>query len=173
MKRYFCYVIALAKEKRCRTVVEIGSIRNTGVEWIEGDGHATLHWVEHFEEVYSYDIDKKATELTNILAGSKKNLIAECRDGVEALQNFPKRIDLLYLDAWDVIPGTDYREKHLEAFQKAEDKLHENSMILIDDMEYGQKGKGGLIIPYAIIRGWIPLTLGKQMLLTRTHSPFD
>ena len=94
-----------------------------------------------------------------------EKLTAETKEGVLAIKEFPKQIDLLYLDAWDVIPGTDYKEKHLEAFQAAEEKLHDNSVILIDDMEHGENGKGGLVIPYALTKGWKRMDIGKQAIL--------
>jgi predicted O-methyltransferase YrrM len=165
--RYFQKIVDLAKSKQAKVVLEIGSIRNNEPNYQIGDGHATMFWVNNFDEVYSYDIDPKATELTNFLAGTKGNLVAETRDGLEAINSFPKQIDLLYLDAWDVIPGTDYMEKHLEAFKLAEPKLHKESIVLIDDMEHGNLGKGGLVIPYAQSRGWQCVILGKQAILTR------
>jgi len=114
MARDFKTVIELANERDAKVVVEIGSMRQA-VD--HGDGHSTIYW-QCFDEVYSYDIEPAYTELTKIFC---KNVTAETKDGVLALKEFPKKIDVLYLDAWDVgTPG--YMHEHLKAFQAAEDK---------------------------------------------------
>lgn len=161
--RDFARIIELAKARGCKTVVEIGGIRSLALDHEQGDGHATKHWTANFERVFSYDIDPQATS-TTLQACAGPNLVAETRDGIEALASFPDPIDLLYLDAWDV--GThEYMENHVRAFQAAEDKLHPQSLVLIDDTEFPGKGKGGLVIEYAVGKGWVAEDIGKQTLL--------
>jgi hypothetical protein len=86
-------------------------------------------------------------------------------------------IDLLFLDAWDVnLEGS--AERHLEAFKAAEQNLHEQSLVLIDDTDVdlvedilvfadGVSGKGKLVIPYAVNRGWKVVFSGRQTLLSK------
>lgn len=161
--RDFDKIISFAKERKI--AVEIGGIRNLSLEYEIGDGHSTKHWIKYFEEVYSVDIDKRATELTMQATNNPKNLFCITEDGISFLKRFNKKIDLLYLDGWDVIAGTDYMEKHLEAFKSAEDKLHKNSIIVIDDMEDENNGKGALVLPYALNKGWKYDKVGKQIVL--------
>jgi len=158
--RYFEIIKDIMRKRKVNTIVEIGSIRNE--YGAEGDGHSTKHWAE-IGEVYSYDINPDAIKLTTRLVNSDR-LHAEVKDGIQALKEFKKPIDFLYLDGWDAIPGTDYQEKHLEAFKEAEKNLHSHSLVLIDDMEI-EEGKGKLILPYAAEKGWKYERIGKQMLL--------
>jgi predicted O-methyltransferase YrrM len=139
-------------EKKGETIVEIGSIRK--IKWgRDGDGHSTFAWAEIGKKVYSVDIDPKATELTKTLFAQYPNVIVVCQDGIEFLNQFQEKIDLLYLDAWDV--GTpQYQENHLLAYEAAKPHLHSNSLILIDDVAGETLGKGGLVIPAAIKDGW-------------------
>jgi len=163
-------VVEAAKRRGCRTVVEVGSIRADDPNHRLGDGHATLHWVAHFGQVYSYDVDPCATRLTQELAGTRGNLVAQTRDGIDALQGETFAIDLLYLDGWDV--GTDgYQEQHLAAFQAACPRLGERSLVLIDDTEFAGHGKAGLVIPYAESVGWRWREVGKQILLWHGVTP--
>ena len=87
-------------------------------------------------------------------------------DGIDFLKNFPKKIDLLYLDAWDVAPGF-YAENHLQAYLHAKDKLHEKSLILIDDTDVDEGGKGKWVVPKAIEDGYRVIFNGRQTLLAR------
>jgi hypothetical protein len=85
-------------------------------------------------------------------------------DGLEFLHGYDGRpIDFLFLDAWDVIPGTDYAEKHLEAYEIVFEHLNENICFLaIDDTDIAAGGKGRLLIPRLIKDHWIMLYNGRQ-----------
>jgi hypothetical protein len=141
-------------DKKGEVVVELGSIRKTEAEGGKhGDGHSTFVWAGIAKKVYSVDIDPKATELTKTLLAGYPNVIAVCQDAIEFLNQFQEKIDLLYLDAWDI--GTpECQENHLRAYEAAKPNLHNNSLILIDDILDESLGKGGLVIPAAINDGW-------------------
>jgi len=149
------------------------------------DGHSTLHWAPTKAEVYSVDVSTDAvnTVCEEIVKRKIENVIVVQDDGINFLHTFPKTIDLLFLDGWDV-GLRDYDLRHLEAYIIARDKMSERSMILIDDTdvfwdwdrddifmaEDGRSGKGRLLIPRAIKDGYKLECCGRQTLLTRNCS---
>ena len=92
---------------------------------------------------------------------------------------FPKKIDLLYLDAWDVTPGEQYAQNHLTAFMVAEPNLNDKHIILIDDTDIAWSdthgfsidnkalaGKGELLVPVLLERGYKLQWEGRQACFT-------
>ena len=76
-----------------------------------------------------------------------------------------KEIDVLFLDGWDT--GThEYREKHLESFLVAKDKLADTHLILIDDTDFDIEGEGkdAFLSPYLLELGYKLLFDGRQKL---------
>lgn len=152
--------------------VEVGSMRKPCMHDLDefhheccNDGHSSLLLARKSSEFHTVDIDMECakltrTELKKFNLWGKSNVY--CGDGIKFLENFDKKINLLYLDAWDVeLP--DHAEKHLEAFKAAEDKLAEKAVILIDDTDIGLSeekgfhndeeslgGKGRLLIPFLL-----------------------
>ncbi len=118
-------------------------------------------------QVYSVDISASNTKMTKEICKEFKNLTAVTEDGVKFLKSFNKSIDLLFLDAWDAVPGTRYAESHLEAYLAAKPKLHDKSLILIDDTDIDNGGKGRLVIPQAIKDGYKIIFSGRQTLLAK------
>lgn len=153
-------------------IVEIGSMRQPCNHDINeyhydccNDGHSSLLLAQNSSEFYTVDINMDCAKLTRselkrFNLWNKSNVY--CGDGIKFLENFDKKINLLYLDAWDVeLP--DHAEKHLEAFEAAEDKLSKKAVILIDDTDIGLSeekgfhndeeslgGKGRLLIPFLL-----------------------
>lgn len=173
-KPYIDKAIKLFKERQGKTIVEIGASRFYFKHDLDTqtcpycmDGHSTMLWARTKAQVYSVDIDDKTIELTKKLCKDCNNVHAYVQDGIEFLKNFNQPIDLLYLDAWDVIPGTNYAEKHLEAYQVAKSKLHDASLILIDDTDIYDGGKGRLVIPRAVSDGFKVVFFGRQTLLAK------
>lgn len=130
-------------------------------------GHSTILWARTLADVYTVDINSNAIDLTKNACKHFHNVYPVNDDGIDFLHNFDKKIDLLYLDAWDVIPGSDYAEKHLEAYLAAKDKLNLTSIILIDDTDIENGGKGRLIIPKAVEDGFKIVFTGRQTMLLR------
>jgi hypothetical protein len=152
------------RTRQGRLVVEIGSIRQRGN--LVGDGYSTVAWAQFAEQVYSVDIDAEATALTREETGEFGNVVAVTQDGVEFLEAFNEPIDLLYLDAWDAfLPGS--QENHLRAYMAARRNLHDLSLILIDDTNLGDGGKGRLVVPRAIEDGFNVIFAENQTLLGR------
>ncbi len=80
-------------------------------------------------------------------------------DSLDFLENFSKKIDLLYLDSYDYSKSDidiqkKSQEHHLEEFKRVENQLHEKSIVLIDDCDLPIGGKGRLAIAYKLGRDW-------------------
>lgn len=153
-------------------IVEIGSMRKECDHDLDdygheccNDGHSSLLLARASSEFHTVDIDMNCSKLTRSEL-KKHNLWHKsnvyCGDGINFLKNFNKKINFLYLDAWDV-EYPNHAEMHLEAFKIADDKLTENAVILIDDTDIGFSqekgfhndeeclgGKGRLLIPFLL-----------------------
>lgn len=132
--------------------------------------------IELDSNIKTYNKDKKPTQTAAVYNG----------DGLLFLQQFTDKIDLLYLDAWDI--GTEhYKERHYEAYLKCRDNLNKQNIILIDDTDVdfsrelgyhlnenknilNQKttigGKGGLLISHLLENGYNVQFTGRQTCLT-------
>lgn len=180
---YIKRALEILQKRRGKVIVEIGSMRIPVNHPIEEDyhkcccdGHSTMLFALTRNDVYSVDIDPNAVNNTDAML--KKNGLRAfllCADGIEFLRNFGERIDLLFMDAWDV-DLSDSCEKHLEAYRAARPNLHADSLILIDDTDVeltdkgilfgdGRAGKGKLVIPAAEADGWTVAFDGRQTLL--------
>jgi spermidine synthase len=99
-----------------------------------------------------------------------KGVHAITQDAIAFLETFDKKIDLLFLDAWDVEEGTPYAEQHLRAYLTCKKNLSDRCLILIDDTDVGGRGKGRVVIPKLIEDGFKCLTEGRQSLFFRMPS---
>ena len=139
------------------------------------DGHCSFFFSDAGFDVHTVDIDINCqTQIfwsyDNLRRPLPENLTIHIpKDGIEFLHEHNDKIDILFLDGWDV--GTDsYGEKHLEAFLAAENKLSDVHLILIDDTDFSipNGGKDHLLTPYLIEKGYIPLFNGRQTLYINT-----
>lgn len=134
------------------------------------DGHSTHFWTTSNLEVHTVDIDPNCKiNVENQYIHHLKIPVPENlnfhipEDGISFLENFNKKIDLLFLDGWDV--GTNnYAENHLEAYEAAKDKLAPIHLISIDDTDFipPASGKDELLSPYLIEKGYIKILSGRQ-----------
>jgi len=108
------------------------------------------------------DIDFKAVRIAKKSIREYRNGKVLWTDGHKFLKKFKSRIDLLFLDAWDVLPGTQYAENHLLAYLAAKDKLRDRNIIAIDDTDVGGGGKGRLLLPVLQAEGYDILVSGRQ-----------
>lgn len=172
-----------------KVIVEVGSMRKPCLHELDeyeheccNDGHSSLLLARAAKEFHTVDIEPTHSRLT-LKELKRCNLLSHSNvyngDGIKFLTDFKSKIDLLYLDAWDV-GFAGYAEKHMEAFQVAEDKLSEKCVILIDDTdvdytpekgfhndEESLGGKGKLLIPYLLQRGYELLFKGRQTCLIK------
>ncbi len=175
--------IIMSDEYKNPVILEIGMTRTIG-NWF-GDGYSTPFWAYLVNvkegELYSDDIDPKAkTNCEYILKEyglytDRVHLIIE--DALSFLsrwgKDFGKPIDLLYLDAWDYGEGEAAKiseENHLKAFKLIESHLSDKALIIIDDIHdtVTFKGKGRLVIPYLMEKGYRTLYLGYQCIFAKS-----
>ncbi|MBS0606241.1 MAG: hypothetical protein JSR57_04760 [Verrucomicrobia bacterium] len=161
-KRYptFRYALDQLVKRDLKIIVETGTARN-GERNCIGDGCSTViwsNWAEAFNgRIYSVDIDPHAIDQSKEACQCDlSNAEFVCSDSVSFLQNFGKRIDLLYLDSYDYdIENPDPSQlHHLKEIMAAFSSLHEESIILIDDCGLPGGGKGKLVIEFLLQKGW-------------------
>ena len=175
-----------------RIIVEIGTCRNAMTHPLTtlnpiccNDGHSTFFWCTlKNTKVYTVDINPNCERIL-IKAYKDKQLVINgslqihTGDGIEFLQDFvnetkndssinsSKTIDLLFLDAWDVVEGTSFAEKHLEAYNVVKNNLNDTCFISIDDTDIANGGKGKLVVPQLIKDGFTILYKGRHTVLVR------
>lgn len=169
---YIMACIELCQLIDARTVVEIGSMRTAMAHSIDlfnpyccNDGHSTAFW-SHFlgkqASIYSVDINPGSSFVSQLPGVSFFQ-----GDGIEFCRNFPGKIDLLFLDAWDVVEGIPFAEKHLDCFEVAQSKLSPRNIICIDDVDIGDGGKGKFVIPKLVEEcGYFTVANGRQAIFT-------
>lgn len=177
-KQYLLHTINLFnKYTDHKIILEIGSIRNKMNHDIESinpeccnDGHSTYFWKKYTNaDIFTVDIDKNCKYIIDN-DYRLKNVTAITDDAISYAKSFNKKIDLLFLDAWDVFYSSEYAEKHLEIYNILKDKLSDNCLILIDDTDIGNGGKGKLIIPQLIKDGFQCLINRRQSLFIRLNN---
>lgn len=139
------------------------------------DGHSTHFFAKEGFDVYTVDIDERCKSVLesqyihHIKTDFPSNIHVNIpMDGIEFLKNFDGKIDLLYLDGWDV-GVNQYAEKHLEAFKAAEDKLADLHLISIDDTDFNTEagGKDKLLTPYLLDNGYVKILWGRQIVFVK------
>ena len=171
-----------------KTIVELGCMRqpmnHPPLECTDDcgsrcDGHSTAIFDSVGVILNSADISQAACDCAKLHTFSPRTTIW-CMDAIKYLKTSPAKIDLLYLDAWDV-DLDDCAEKHLEAYEAAKEMLHDKSIVLIDDTDvvwdggefhpvFGETthaGKGRLVVPAMIKDGWEVKFTGRQTMLVR------
>lgn len=184
---YIRAAIEIANLLKMKTVVEIGATRygitQKCIDYFYGeenyfvsppccsDGHGGIFWTLEGFDVHSVDIDDNCKinavwsfDVFNKPVPSNLHLHIP-KDGIEFLTEFNEKIDVLFLDGWDV--GTyEYKEKHLESFEIAKTKLSDIHLILIDDTDYilENEGKDALLTPMLMSLGYTLIFEGRQKL---------
>lgn len=131
-------------------IVETGCIRNAN--WKISDGHSTLFFGWYCQKydghLYTLEIDENALSLCKkITSNYKKSITYVLGDSATNLINLNlQKIDLLYLDS------ANNAQVALDEYNAARHFLHENSIIVVDDVVTGNKGK--LIGPKLKSDGW-------------------
>jgi SAM-dependent methyltransferase len=160
----------LGNDEAPATIVELGSMRSPLTHPIDesrpccGDGHSTYLLGESGHRVFSVDVNPEASHAARTACVEMPNVHVVTGDGIEFLHTFSDSIDLLFLDAWDVVHDTPYAEKHAEAFDAARDKLAARHLVLIDDTDIASGGKGRILIPKLKALGYEQVFDGRQTL---------
>jgi len=190
-KKPFTFIknaIDLFKQINGKTIVEVGTMRTPLDHIIDEydheccmEGHSSILFALAADEFHTVDIDLSASKLT-FKTLDQMNLNSDWSvyngDGITFLNNFDGKIDLLFLDAWDI--GTpEYAKNHLKAYLAAKDKLSTKHIILIDDTdinfteerglhndEDSMGGKGAELVPFLLSTGYTVIFKGRQTCLT-------
>ncbi|MBG6132343.1 putative O-methyltransferase YrrM [Aquimarina sp. EL_43] len=174
----FSKTLQLLNERNAKILVETGTSRN-GLKATKTDGGATIvfgKWAkENNAKLHSVDISKDSVQGAQE-AVQEENLqdstTVYLGDSLDFLKNFNESIDFLYLDSYDY-SKTDIeiqkksQEHHLQEFILAEDKLHDKSIVLIDDCRLPGGGKGKTVVEYMLKKDWEILINAYQILLVK------
>ena len=158
-------VLRLLDERGAKTLLETGVAR-MGLEKSKGDGASTIVfglWAKNNDaHLYSVDIDPEATRRAGVAVDAMG--LGDCvtlvtSDSVEYLDEFTDSVDFLYLDSYDYHKTDTAIQKasqdhHLKEINAIEGCLHDDTVILIDDCDLPNGGKGKLVIQYLTEAGW-------------------
>ena len=132
-------------------IVETGTYREENN--YEGDGCSTLlfdqYVAAHGGILWSVDNDQKACDLA---LSATDHAIVVCQDSVEFLSSLEGKVDLLYLDSYNIIQWTDDwapAAHHLKELLAARHCIKPGTLVVIDDNivtpEGKRLGKGRLV----------------------------
>jgi len=151
----FEYALKEANKRQLKIFVETGIARGKKKflfflkkNW--KDGMSTLIFSNYAYIVnghlYSCDIDQKnINNAKKFTKNFSKFVTFFNENSLTFLENFQKKIDFLYLDSMDGhLPGADKHQ--LKEINYAENKLHSNSLVLLDDKDV----KSTLAIDYML-----------------------
>ena len=139
--------------------VEFPLIFETGTVRVENDfggGYSTYIFGECISlfggKLITVDNNSQNIETSKRLTKNfASNITYILDDSSRVIENYNEKIDLLYLDSFDCpIEGdaSESQNHNLKEFKLAEHKLKENSIILIDDVNFSNGGKARLTHEY-------------------------
>jgi len=158
-------VLRLLGERGATTLLETGVAR-MGLEKSKGDGASTIVfglWAKQNDaHLYSVDIDPEATERAGQAVAKmdlSDSVTLVTSDSVAYLDEFTDMVDFLYLDSYDyhktdTAIQTASQAHHLKEIEAIEGCLHDDTVILIDDCDMPNGGKGKLVIERLTANGW-------------------
>lgn len=158
-------VLRLLDERGAKTLLETGVAR-MGLEKSKGDGASTIVfglWAKQNDaHLYSVDIDPEATERAGQAVAKmdlSDSVTLVTSDSVAYLDEFTDMVDFLYLDSYDyhktdTAIQTASQAHHLKEIEAIEGCLHDDTVILIDDCDMPNGGKGKLVIERLTANGW-------------------
>ncbi len=167
----------LLDKTNARMIIETGTSRE-GLHGAKSNGAATIvfgKWAQLNQAfLHSVDISEQS------VAAAQKEVVAQgliefvkihLSDSIQFLESFSEKVDFLYLDSYDYSTDVEVQLKsqahHLKEFVAIEQQLHEKSIVLIDDCDLPNGGKGKLVVEYMLKNGWKILMQEYQILLVR------
>lgn len=180
----FRKTMELMEKRGVKTIVETGTSRE-GLKGTRSNGAATLvfgKWAKkngafvHSVDINIHSVEKAQAEVDKQKLGDFVKIYHS--DSLPFLKHFDQKVDLLYLDSYDYSHSDPDIQKasqqhHLEEFKNIESQLHENSIVLIDDCDLPNGGKGKRVIEYMLNRGWNIVVDSYQVLLVRDNLLLD
>lgn len=175
----FLKTMELMNQFGAKIIVETGTSRE-GLKGAKSNGAATIvfgKWASANEAfMHSVDISEESVKNAQEEVDNQKLqdfVKIHHSDSLAFLESFNQKVDLLYLDSYDYSNDIEVQQKsqqhHLEEFKRIENQLHENTIVLIDDCDLPNGGKGKLVITYMLERGWKVLMDSYQVLLVREN----
>ena len=156
----FEFALIEANKRGFKNIVETGTARGKvkllffkKYNW--KDGMSTIMFAEYAKYIdgmlHTCDISTKNIEnAKNFTKEFSKNITYHIDDSVNFLKNFNNKIDLLYLDSLDGHNPEAASLHQLNEIKVSIDKLHPNSIILLDD----KKSKTNLSLKFLIQSGF-------------------
>jgi len=175
----FRKVLQLLDRTNAKLIVETGTSRY-GLLGAKGDGAATIVFGKWAKEngaiMHSVDISEDSVKGSQTEVNAQdlgEHVQVHLSDSVQFLMNFEQQVDFLYLDSYDYSKDLEVQklsqEHHLKEFKAIEDRLHENTIVLIDDCKLPNGGKGKTVIEYMLKKDWKILIDAYQVLLVRKN----
>ena len=173
----FRKVLELLDRTEAKVIVETGTSRS-GLKGAKGDGAATIvfgKWAKENDAfMHSVDISEDSVKGSQAEVDSQNlgsHVKVHLSDSLEFLKNFKEYVDFLYLDSYDYDKDPEVQrlsqEHHLKEFKAIEDRLHDKTIVLIDDCRLPNGGKGKTTIAYMLKNDWKILIDAYQVLLVR------
>ncbi|CAG9312504.1 unnamed protein product [Blepharisma stoltei] len=162
-KRYktFLSALKLMIDRNSYRLIETGSYRASDDKFCVRDGCGTLIFSQFAfltdREFTSIDIDQETVEISREAVsffGDNTRLIWS--DSIEYLSKINETIDFLYLDSFDYDENSPElsQEHHLVEIMETYNKLHKDSIILLDDCNLPYEGKCKLVGEFLVENGW-------------------
>ena len=174
----FLMTLKLLNLVKAKVLVETGTSRH-GDRNFWGDGGSTIlfgDWAtDNQAMLYTVDLSSNAIEASRSATKSfSENIQYHCCDSIKFLEQFGKPIDFLYLDSYDFDERNPLPSQvhHLQEITAAYPFLHKKSIVVIDDCDLPQGGKGKLIIEFLLAKGWVIFSKGYQVIMVREDFEF-
>ena len=138
----FFQSLSIADSRNLRIFVEAGTSRGKKKFLINKynwkDGMSTIIFAEYAKYINGtlYTCDISPSNINNSIKFTKKfknHVKYITSDSVKFLKNFKTQIDFLYLDSLDGHNSAEASLHQLNEILSAMDKLHKNSLVLLDD----------------------------------------
>jgi len=147
----FRIMISFLKERDNPIIVETGCARVENN--YEGDGMSTLIFDSFINDnngsLFSVDINPAAVDFCKSKIKSPNTQVT-CQDSVAFLNTFDQKIDLLYLDSYDLDPANPHPSSihHIYELLAVSKCIKNDTMIVVDDNLSEEIGKGKYIENY-------------------------
>jgi predicted O-methyltransferase YrrM len=147
-------------DRSAHVIVETGTARN-GDANCKYDGCSTVIFGEFAnltrKRLYSVDVNCTHCQKSREAVDKFKPAVQViCNDSIQFLSNFKDKIDYLYLDSFDFdeLNPDPSQQHHLKEIKAAYNKLHDDSIVMIDDCQLPHRGKCKLVAEFLLDRGW-------------------
>lgn len=173
----FLKTLELLDQINANIIIETGTSRE-GLHGAKSNGAATIvfgKWAK-LNNAFLHSVDISENSVTNAQKevtkqGLDNYVKIHLSDSIAFLEGFDKKVDFLYLDSYDYSSDIQVQKKsqehHLKEFKAIENYLHNKTIVLIDDCDLPNGGKGKLVVKYMLEKEWEILMNEYQILLAR------